>query len=450
MQKLLAFADDCNFIPADFRSIRIIFDTVKHFGRASGAEVNESKSQALPIGKWKNKTNDPFKLNYVKEIKIFGIHYKNTRNQNPITAWKKLVEEIENLTTKLYYKETSIFGRSVLVNTLVYPKILYHIHTLDPPAHIIKQINKCIREFIFKGTLRNIRHITLIQDKAHGGINLQDIETRTKALRIQYIKNIIQNKDKNALAHYYMGTYITNLTPLDNRKPHFFGTLPQFQATCIRYTRQHTNLIHTTKTTKDIYKAIIKTKITPLQDQIKRARPYGITDFSQIFKNLHIKCTTPIQKQIIYRLLFFNTPLSHPQGRPSATIKPCPTCKQRKIETEQHIFYDCLTIQKTKQSLQKLLNTKLDTNANTDIHKSIFLNLIPPQPNEIRTIKLHILAIYRDTLWKVRLETKFSDKHHTGKTILDMFTHKLTHSLTKEKQWASFERMINEDSDNSE
>ena len=439
VQKLLAFADDTNFFPADFRSVKLIFETFKHFGRGSGSEINESKSQALAIGKWESKANDPFRLNYVTEIKIFGIYYKNTRNQNPLTAWKKLVEEIKNLISKLYFKVTSIFGRSVLVNTLVYPKILYHIQTLDAPADTIKEINKCIREFIFKGTFRKIRHSTLIQHKINGGINLQDIETKTKALRIQYIKNIIQNKDTNILAHFYVGTRITNLTPLDNKKPHYFGTLPQFYSTCITNIRQYIEQVHTTKTTKDTYKAIIKTKLTPLHDQIKRARQYGITDFSPIFQNLHIQCTTPIQKQIMYRLLFLNTPLTNPT---STNIPTCKTCRQRKQETEEHIFYECQSIQKTKQSLKKLLNTQLDANVNTDIYKAIFLNLIPPQPHELHLIKLHILAIYRDTLWKVRLENKFSDRNHTPKTILDMFTHKLTHALTKQNQWAAFERMI--------
>ena len=436
LQKLLAFADDVNLFPGDFTSIKLIFDTFKHFGKGSGSEINQSKSKALAIGKWENKTNDPFILNYVKEIKIFGINFKNSRNQNPVSTWKKLIDEIQNIITKIYFKETTMFGRSMLVNTLVYPKLLYQIHTIDAPAHIIKQINKCIRDFIFKGTIRNIRHSTLIQEKLNGGINLQDIETKTKALRIQYIKSIIQNKDTNALAHYYIGTRITNFTPLDNRKPHFFGTIPHFYATCINTLRQHKELIHSTKTTKDIYKAIIKTKLTPLHDQIKRARQYGIIDFSSIFKNLHIPCLTPIQKQITYRLLFLNTPLG-------IQITRCNTCKERIQETEQHIFSECQSIQTTKQSLQKLLDTDREGDLRTNIHKAIFLNLIPPQSKEALTIKLHILAIYRETLWKVRLETKHSDKNHTNKTILDMFTHKLTHAITEKNQWAAFERMTN-------
>ena len=141
----------------------------------------------------------------------------------------------------------------------------------------------------------------------------------------------------------------------------------------------------------------------------------------------------------MYRLLFLNTPLTNPT---STNIPTCKTCRQRKQETEEHIFYECQSIQKTKQSLKKLLNTQLDANVNTDIYKAIFLNLIPPQPHELHLIKLHILAIYRDTLWKVRLENKFSDRNHTPKTILDLFTHKLTHALTKQNQWAAFERMI--------
>ena len=53
-----------------------------------------------------------------------------------------------------------------------------------------------------------------------------------------------------------------------------------------------------------------------------------------------------------------------------------------------------------------------------------------------------MLAVFRDTAWKVRLQTKFSAINHTPKTIQDMFTHKVIYTITKNKLWAAFERML--------
>ena len=429
VKKLVAYADDSNFFPGDFRSIKLINETFKHFGKGSGSKLNEDKGQALGIGKWESKANDPFKLNYVKEIKIFGIYYRNNRNQTHETVWKKLLIEIQSLVQKLSNKTASIFGRSVLVNTLVYPKILYLIHTQDPPKHITKQLNQVIREFIFKGTISNIRHTTLIQDKQNGGINLQDISSKTKALRIQHIRNIIENKETNQLAHYYIGTYITKLTTLDNNMPHFCGRLPSFYSNCRDTIRQYETLIKTTKTTRETYKSITKSILTPLETQIKRARPYGIIDFSSIFRNLHHKDTTAFEKQVTYRLLFHNTP----------TTGTCNLCKQT-LETEEHIFYKCPKIKNTVQALTKFLTA--GNNTPTDVKKAIFLHIPPDDPPDIKTVKIQILSTFRETIWRIRNDTKFNKKDYTNKNILDIFIHKTINNITNRNQWATFERLL--------
>ena len=315
------------------------------------------------------------------------------------------------------------------MNTLVEPKIIYLTQTLDIPTDILKQINKHIRTFIFKGTISNIRHTTLIQDKKNGGINLHDIRTKTKAFRLKYMKDVINNREQYPLAHYYIGTHITKHITIDNTQPHHFGYLPTFYKTCIATLKNHPLLINKT-TTKAIYKEIVQTLATPLYEQIKRGTQYALIDLSDSITNLHIPYTTAIQKQITYRLLFTNTPVSSPK---------CTTCRKNVVETEEHVFFFCPCLKNIKQALYKFLNTKITMQ--TDIYKAIFLNMIPKQDKQFHTIKLIILALYRDTAWTVRLQTKFSDKHHTSKTILDIFIHKLKYTLTKHELWAAFERM---------
>ena len=61
--------------------------------------------------------------------------------------------QIESKIKKIYYKQATIFGRSILINTFIEPKLVYPATSLDPPAEIIKSFKKLIRAFIFKGTL---------------------------------------------------------------------------------------------------------------------------------------------------------------------------------------------------------------------------------------------------------------------------------------------------------
>merc|ERR1712121_68604 len=97
-------------------------------------------------------------------------------------------------------------------------------------------------------------------------------------------------------------------------------------------------------------------------------------------------------------------------------------------------------IQDTKYALTKILNTELETQ--TDNYRAIFLNTLPTQPHETHLIKIIILAIYRQTIWTVRLDTKFHKTKHTKSTILNKFIYTVTHELTKHNLWAAFERLI--------
>jgi len=249
-QKIIAFADDTNFFPCNPKSVKRILEHFKQFGKGSGSLINEEKTQILALGKWKTKTNDPLHNNFVQKIKIFGILYTKSRNQNPKSAWKELEGNIQTLLSKLYFKQTSIFGRSLLINTLVLPQINYHTQTLDPPPKIVQNINKHIRQFILKGSIRRIRHSTLIQNKPNGGINLHDIRTKIKAYRLQYMKKIIADKNKHKIAHYYLGTRLTKHTPLDNTTPHYFGTLPTFHRNALDTLTRHAEVNKTTHNTK--------------------------------------------------------------------------------------------------------------------------------------------------------------------------------------------------------
>ena len=205
----------------------------------------------------------------MEEIKIFGIRYRNSKNQSFNSKWEELEREVTRLIDKFYFKQTSIFGRSIIINSLVQPKILYIIHTLDPPKHITHRIQTYIRNFIFKGTTRKIRHSTLIQGKLDGGINLFDIQSKIETFRIKYIKDIIQHRKSHPLAHYYIGLHITQYIKPDNKAPHSITYIPSFYHTCLHAIKKYKHIMNTNTITKNIYTAIIKTKSTPLHEQIQ-------------------------------------------------------------------------------------------------------------------------------------------------------------------------------------
>lgn len=166
------------------------------------------------------------------------------------------------------FKTTTIFGRSIIVNTCIIPKLIYIATVFDPPQQTIIEINKLVRRFIFGSTIYSIKHKTLIQDKKHGGIALQDISTKIQALRISHVGHIIKHPESHILAHYYMGLRLSRLRRLNNTIPHHFGSLPPFYKSCNQAIKGHERLIH--EKTNTIYRHLVKLQAPPLQLRIRR------------------------------------------------------------------------------------------------------------------------------------------------------------------------------------
>jgi hypothetical protein len=168
-KKLLAYADDTVFFPTSMSSIQNIFKTFESYGTISGSEINVRKSHIMGIGKWKNQSDFPFSLIQTNNIKIYGFQFPSTPSDTNAEMWSKIVLKIKNVLDMFMYKSATIFGRSVIVNTLVITKLLYVANVFYPPKHTMKAINKLIRKYIFRNTLSNIQDKTLMQLKQRRG-----------------------------------------------------------------------------------------------------------------------------------------------------------------------------------------------------------------------------------------------------------------------------------------
>jgi len=135
IQKVLAFADDTNFFVKNTNSVGKIVCMFQQFGRASGSLINVNKTKIMGIGEGLTFGNDNT-IEVVPEIKILGIYYTNSINQNSPENWAHLMVQIESKIKKIYYKQATIFGRSILINTFIEPKLVYPATSLDPPAEI--------------------------------------------------------------------------------------------------------------------------------------------------------------------------------------------------------------------------------------------------------------------------------------------------------------------------
>ena len=62
------------------------------------------------------------------------------------------------------------------------------------PKAYIAEIKKRITNFIWNGKLPKVKYSTLISTIEEGGLALQDVECKLKAIQIKWIQNIIDEK----------------------------------------------------------------------------------------------------------------------------------------------------------------------------------------------------------------------------------------------------------------
>ena len=385
---LIAYADDTTFLVKSNSEIEMIINTFNHFGEGSGSKINIQKTSVMGLGNWKNKADYPFGLIGKNNMKVYGINFTNTSSATQKQTWDTLLSQIKS--SLAYYKRlnTTIFGRAYIVNTVIISKLLYTATILNIPDIYVKEINKNIFSYIFTGTINSIKRTTLAQTRQDGGINVQLIEEKVTALRISYLSDIIKNKDKFPLAHFFFGLRLTHFTKLENNMPHFFGRYIQpFYQSCYQALLTHKELIG--KGTKDAYISIKKKIEQPLNTRIKIAYRYGIMDVSPCFKNTHNKFSTITEKEITYRLLFNITPI-----RP--ILKLCPFCKLN-VLNEEHIFALCNVLQPIRTSLEDTLEQLLSEPVN--IHMTILLNIFPKTTTKTWKLIVHLLGAYRYLIW---------------------------------------------------
>ncbi|KAK3733910.1 hypothetical protein RRG08_031848 [Elysia crispata] len=111
-QKSKAFADDTMMLTAKDSSITKIIQKFEDFGAASGNKINIAKTSIMNVGTDNNRPNPPFNLKVVTEMKIYGLHFSNQKEQTTIKSWDDLLGKCEKQVKAYENKQTNNIRKS--------------------------------------------------------------------------------------------------------------------------------------------------------------------------------------------------------------------------------------------------------------------------------------------------------------------------------------------------
>jgi len=398
-KKLIAYADDTTLFPRDGKSIHRILETFKHFGKASGAKINVSKSLAMHLDPLQDTPTSYGELGvkWVKNIKILGITY-NKSNKLARHIWMGILHSMDRKLHSYQHINANIFERAKIINTYILPKLLYYIKIYTPTKNIIQKITRHTDRFTTHNC-NTIPHSILTQPTTNGGAGLHDITKITETAKLQYIQKIVNNTNPNTLAEYYLGTHLTKYKKIDHTLPHFgHPNNPAFYQACGKLIRKYPEVIKKQLKSKETYNAIN----TPDRRTVLDTTGLDLEIVKIGTDNIHNHDTSRHSKHITYALMY--------GALPTHTDTNCALCNKHIQREDRHIFIYCPMMQPIIQHIKDTIEHT--TRHSVHIEIAIRHNIIPLSNKPTHDINIHLVAATRQTIWisrnkKINNETHF-------------------------------------------
>lgn len=238
--RIAQYADDSTIFLKDETQIEKVINIIDAFGNVAGLRLNLNKTEAIWLGREKNRIDQPANLKWCTKhgtIRYLGIHIGHDRDQCKEMNWYQKLINLEKLLETWKKRDLTIFGKVSIIKSLAIPKILYSAVNTAIPDNFTNKINKILYGFIWNKTER-IKRNTLIGDVDMGGVGMIDIDTHFSALQTTYVKRILYS-DSGSWTHLskeYIHTFGKHITmsmnyineaefPLLNQIPEFYKQL---------------------------------------------------------------------------------------------------------------------------------------------------------------------------------------------------------------------------------
>ena len=141
------------------------------------------------IGSCRDSSETPLSLKWCKSVKALGVHFSYNRE---VSFQKNFYDKITKIKKQIHqwsWRGLSLFGKVSIIKSLLLPKLVYIFSILSPPSEFISLIQTIIYKFLWKGPDKIARRAT-INSSDYGGLNITDLETSIKSLRLAWISKI--------------------------------------------------------------------------------------------------------------------------------------------------------------------------------------------------------------------------------------------------------------------
>lgn len=204
--KMVQHVDDKTLLLNNQGSINLALKLVNNYSKMCGSVINKSKSFVIKIGA-SRVFEEQNQINFqgIKVVsknedygcrKMLGIFFSAVPityiDKNFLVVTKKCQEVMDTWDDR----NLSLVGRVLIVNSLVIPKLVYLLQTLNITKRRLGFLERRISRFIWKGMGCKLKLNILEWGKERGGLGLIPVDLKARALRLKTIKDYLGKGDE--------------------------------------------------------------------------------------------------------------------------------------------------------------------------------------------------------------------------------------------------------------
>ena len=123
--------DDTTVFLKNPESMSVLLDLLKKFERCSGLKINCTKSQAMWLGKWKNRGDTLFNVKWPKDLVfVLGIHFSNSEKVSGKLNFYEKLDVLEKTLNNWKIRKLTLLGKINIVKSVGLSKLIYNASIL--------------------------------------------------------------------------------------------------------------------------------------------------------------------------------------------------------------------------------------------------------------------------------------------------------------------------------
>ena len=137
-------------------------------------------------------------------VKILGVHFSYDLRTKRRMNFDEIVTSIKQKLHIWRWRDLTIIGRIQIVKTFIIPIFLYRASMICSDQEFIKEVNKIIFDFIWKGRDK-VKRSVLVGDIEDGGLRAPHLKSMIETQRIICCKKLASDEPsswKTILLHY--------------------------------------------------------------------------------------------------------------------------------------------------------------------------------------------------------------------------------------------------------